>query len=875
MRQRRRVGLTIVAVGVIAAVAAGLWIGLPAVQRSRQLAEISEAVKAEAALFGAQSADPTLAVPEPIVSDVITSGPWSFGLLVTRAPDGIHAEPDLKLFITRRDEASDQIDAAIEYTPAFYAYVEQIPDGLMPQAARDLLIEAARVARGEAAAPGLYFALPWEPGQTWTMTGGPHPDSGVGSARPWSALDFAWGPGVGLVRAAESGVVWRSSECPNFIRIDHAGGYRTGYYHLVNERVQNGQNVLRGDPIGNEGMGVGCGGYTTGPHVHFSLRYYDSRLNIGGTEMSGWVVRDGDRTYSGCMRRLSDGYEVCTPYAAVLHGEGALPVISDLRYDWNRDTRPDLWVVDLRPDDGGTVILTVYDGSGPTSTLPVPRSSLPPQPEALNTSFAAGDHDGDGTPDLWVVHRRLDSSGTTALRILSGADPHFLIEDSPTALGELGDQVRFAVADYNRDGSPDLYAIIPDYINDSVRVRVVDGLDPMSIIGDRITIVKAPSDYADVSFALADYDRDGKADLWMIEPHARADGKTLVTILKGNGFQSVLEQDVLPLAPQQTDINRFSWVVTDYNRDGTPDVWHVNRKSGVLTIISGKNLTSVLYDGPTGISNIHKLDYQVLGSDRARFPIPPEPPQLLGPPDGAIVTDPSIELSYRPSGLAKTTTLVMSDALGGVLASGKAPKAHTAACDNDTCVVNTADFGLQMRDDVRVYWNVRAANAYGTTFSVTRSFVPDMPGPVDILLPQDGQTLAVQPQFTWTSRPTASHYVVVVKNTTTKEKFKLTTDHAECTAACTAYLPSPLVDGTYWVKVKSFDAFGGKSKSARHTFTLALMPPTVTPVATNTPPPTITPTPTVTPTVDPNATLPVPGYPQGFRGLDPTPQATD
>ncbi|MBK9123320.1 MAG: VCBS repeat domain-containing M23 family metallopeptidase [Chloroflexi bacterium] len=871
MRQRRRMGMTIAAVGIIAAVTAGLVIGLPAIQRNRDISEISDVVKAEAAVFGAQSVDPTVVIPEPIVSDVVVSGPWSFGLLVTRAPEGIHAEPDLKLFITRRDEATGEISAAIEYTPTFYAYVEQIPDGLMPQAARDLLIEAAQVARGEAAAPGLLFALPWESGQTWTMTGGPHPDSGVGSARPWSALDFAWGPGVGLVRAAESGVVWRSTDCPNFIRIDHAGGYRTGYYHLVNERVQNGQNVLRGDAIGNEGMGVGCGGYTTGPHVHFSLRYYDSRLNIGGTELSGWVVRDGDRTYSGCMRRISDGYEVCTPYAAVLHGEGALPVISDLRYDWNRDTRADLWVVDLRPDDGGTVVLTVYDGSGPTSTLPVPRSSLPPQPEALNTSFAAGDHDGDGTPDLWIVHRRLDSSGTTALRILSGANPQSLIEDSPTALGYLGDEARFAVADYDRDGSPDLYAIVPDYIADTVRVRVVNGLDPMSIIGDRTAIIEAPSDYADVSFALADYDRDGRADLWVIEPHARADGKTRVTVLGGNNFQTVLEQDALPLAPQRTDINRFSWIVTDYNRDGTPDVWHVDRKSGVLTIVSGKNMTSILYDGPTGISKVHKLDYQILGSDRARLPIPPEPPQLIGPNDGKVVTDASVELSYRPSGLAKTTNLVMSDALGGVLASGKAPKAHTTACANDTCVVNTAEFGLQMRDGVRVYWNVRAGNTFGTTFSVTRSFVPDLPGPVDILLPEDGQALAVQPQFTWTSRPTASEYVVVVKNTATKEKVKLTFDHAQCTAACTAQLPSPLVDGPYSVKVKSHDAFGGMSKSVKHTFTLALAPPTATPIVSNTP----APTPTITPTLDPNATLPVPGYPQGFRGLDPTPEGTD
>src|SRR5690606_17862783 len=214
-------------------------------------------------------------------------------------------------------------------------------------------------------------------GQTWTMTGGPHPDSGVGDKRPWSAIDLAYGPSVGVIRAAESGVVWRSSDCPNFIRIDHGGGYRTGYYHVVNERVSNGQTVIRGDALASEGMGTGCGGYTTGPHVHFSMRYYDTRINISGTEFGGWEVLDGGSPYNGCMLRLRDNFQACTPRAAGTYEQGVRPVISDLRYAYNRDSRPDLWVVNSRPADGGSTIFTVYDGSGFTSALNVPRTSMP------------------------------------------------------------------------------------------------------------------------------------------------------------------------------------------------------------------------------------------------------------------------------------------------------------------------------------------------------------------------------------------------------------------------------------------------------------------------------------------------------------------
>ena len=868
MLSRRTSGLLLLLVLVGVAILLGFALGLPAIRLNAAQAEIAQAVITEAqTINNAQTVDQP--VGQTVVSDIQMIGDWSYGFLVTRAPDGIHAEPDLRLFITKRDESGTRVNASLEYTSEFYALLDQVPVGLIPQAGLDILRQSASVSRGENTARALNYGLPWAAGQTWTMTGGPHPDSGMGDKRPWSAIDIAYGPSVGVVRAAESGVVWRSSDCPNFIRVDHGGGYRTGYYHVVNERVSNGQTVIRGDALASEGMGTGCGGYTTGPHVHFSLRRDDIRIEIGGTELGGWEVRDGGTPYNGCMLRLRDNYSACTPSASITYEQGVLPVISDLRYDYNRDSRPDLWVVNSRPADGGTTVISIYDGSGFTSALNVPRTSMPQQPADLNTAFMAGDYNGDGVPDLWLVHRRLDSSGVTALRIIDGANPLYLLLDTPTVFPQYGDEVRFALADYNRDGVLDLYAIVPDVGANNVKVRVANGMNLYELLTERTAAIPAPNLYADIVFALADYDGDGRADLWAIDPRDTSANAVTVTILGGNAFSSVLAQTTTNIPVQLTDPDRFAFVVTDYNRDGTPDLWTLDRVSGSLTITSGLNFTTSLYSGPTGAGSTHQPQMQVMGSDRAKLRIAPQQVRLLTPDDGTVVIDPSVTLRFRPSGLAKNMQVRGTDANGTLLLKAKAPKNTSPACIGGACIVESQSLGLSLRDGQTVYWNVVAKNRYGSSTSVTRSFRVDLPGPVSILSPLDQQTLVTQPQFTWVTRPSATRYKLVVKNKQTGVKSKLFVEAAGCTTMCAATVGIPLADGGYWTRVISYDASGGVSNSPKHHFMIALAPPTPVPPPTSTstlpPAPTSTATtaPTHTPTVNPNATLPLPTPPGG------------
>lgn len=702
----------------------GLIFGLPRLQHSAEQAEIEQAViRAATAAINAQLSDQPDG--EMIVSDVVINGVWSFGLLVTRAPDPalqIHAAPDLRLFITQREESSGEVNAALEYTPEFYARLEQIPDGLISQDAATILRDAQTAARGESTDVRLNYALPWELGQTWLLTGAPHPDNAGETRRPWSALDFAYDPGVGIVRSTEAGVIWRSTACPNFIRVDHAGGYQTGYYHVVNERVRNGQSVLRGDALASEGMGMGCGGYASGPHVHMSLRYFDMRLSMAGKSFSGWVILDSTSAYNGCMVRVSDNLRRCTPRAEIPYDDDVTVVLNDSHYDYNRERRPDLWGVNLRPDDSGTVLLEIFDGVDFTTPIFVPRTSLPPQPAELNTAFSVGDYNHDGVPDVWLFHRRMDTSESTALRILDGANPQYLLLDTPTALPMLNDHARFAVADFNGDNYLDVYAIIPDYMTNQVAVNVINGVDFKALLGERTAAMPAPSQFDDIVFAVADYNDDDRPDLWLITPRGAESNSVSVKILEGNGYQATLTESAVALRVPYTDPELYSFVVTDYNSDDTPDIWLIDQLTGAMQIVSGKDFKTVLFEGTSAIKERTGWRYQVIGSDRARLNVPPQPATHVSPADGDTVNGTKATLRFTMPGLAQSITLQARDAFGLLLHERRLPQNLASTCANNICAIELDMGSMALETGQWVYWSVAAENAYGQTTSGSRGF---------------------------------------------------------------------------------------------------------------------------------------------------------
>ena len=80
------------------------------------------------------------------------------------------------------------------------------------------------------------------------------------------------------VRATADGVVsfvGRKGGYGNFILLNHAYGFETAYGHLNSYKVKKGEYVYKGNIIGY----VGTTGRSTGPHLHYEIRYLNKWLN--------------------------------------------------------------------------------------------------------------------------------------------------------------------------------------------------------------------------------------------------------------------------------------------------------------------------------------------------------------------------------------------------------------------------------------------------------------------------------------------------------------------------------------------------------------------------------------------------------------------
>ena len=86
-----------------------------------------------------------------------------------------------------------------------------------------------------------------------------------------TGLDIARSQGV-PIQASAPGLAYSFSDPQrygNHVIIQHAGGYATVYAHMVRTNTSWGQAVAAGDVIG----WVGSTGNSTGPHLHFEVRY--------------------------------------------------------------------------------------------------------------------------------------------------------------------------------------------------------------------------------------------------------------------------------------------------------------------------------------------------------------------------------------------------------------------------------------------------------------------------------------------------------------------------------------------------------------------------------------------------------------------------
>ncbi len=114
------------------------------------------------------------------------------------------------------------------------------------------------------------------------------PTSGIAISQYFGSTSFnPWHTGIDLdarsgwdIYASDGGTVTKATwgwggGYGNHIVIDHGNGYQTLYGHLSSLDVGVGSYVSKGQRIGT----MGSTGWSTGPHLHFEIRYNGSFLN--------------------------------------------------------------------------------------------------------------------------------------------------------------------------------------------------------------------------------------------------------------------------------------------------------------------------------------------------------------------------------------------------------------------------------------------------------------------------------------------------------------------------------------------------------------------------------------------------------------------
>jgi len=223
---------------------------------------------------------------------------WAFGSAVALAPPEPDAYPEGWLFVAHRqaDEWTVAFEGDVDFpklTAAAPAEVVSAPEKEIfashgPATSRKAPRLDAKPFAGGDFRTGM--RLPYAIGQSWRLTGGPH-----GGVR--QSIDLAGGDGRVLATLAGTFYVMCSSN-RGWVRVAHDRGYSTDYYHLWNNRTAGG-TVSAGTYLGDIGNDVSCGGSSSGPHVHFSLRQNGVYVGIAAHNFGKWQVYNGSAEYQG------------------------------------------------------------------------------------------------------------------------------------------------------------------------------------------------------------------------------------------------------------------------------------------------------------------------------------------------------------------------------------------------------------------------------------------------------------------------------------------------------------------------------------------------------------------------------------------------
>lgn len=253
---------------------------------------------------------------------------------------------------------------------------------------------------------------------------------------------------------------------------------------------------------------------------------------------------------------------------------------------------PDLYVLE-QPQAASNPLLRILGSDDSFKTaLENQPTRLPTLGDLSGWSFALADANNDGLLDLYAIGAANTTSGRAELHILNGATSfRSFLSHASLSLPTGNSNWSFVVGDANGDGTPDVYAINATSTNSGkAEVHVIDGSKSFGVFLGHYGIDLPASSTSTWRFALADANGDGHPDLYVIGLGANAQAS--IRIYDGfDSYQSLLTASpiVLPL----TYGTNWRFALADANGDGKPDLYAIDTNGGTtgaptLRIFDGK-----------------------------------------------------------------------------------------------------------------------------------------------------------------------------------------------------------------------------------------------------------------------------------------------
>jgi hypothetical protein len=212
-------------------------------------------------------------------------------------------------------------------------------------------------------------------------------------------------------------------------------------------------------------------------------------------------------------------------------------------------------------------------------------------------------------PDLYWIKPRDTASGMTEVHILDATTGYstFKLHAVTPYPNANTDQVSFALGDSNGDGKTDVY-LISRYNNatPNVEIHILDGAtNYTTYVGHYSTILPTVEGDLAWTFDVADYNRDGVPDLFVFKKVGGSSGRTEVHIYNGaDGFHTALGHFPMPMPPTGSD-DAWEFHVADYDGDSIPDVIAIAKQNGATTevhvVSASSNYTTYSLETPTGL----------------------------------------------------------------------------------------------------------------------------------------------------------------------------------------------------------------------------------------------------------------------------------